>query len=51
MTGIQTSGNRVRNISCGPLSGVAGDELIDMRPIVSIRQYVALHPEFMFLQN
>jgi sulfite reductase (NADPH) hemoprotein beta-component len=50
MTGIQTSGNCVRNISCDPFSGVAGDELIDMRPYCElIRQYVALHPEFMFL--
>ena len=50
MNGIQSSGNCVRNISCDPLSGVAADELIDMRPYCElIRQYVALHPEFMFL--
>ncbi|MFT5429588.1 MAG: sulfite reductase (NADPH) hemoprotein beta-component [Myxococcota bacterium] len=50
MNAIQTSGNCVRNITCDPLAGVAGDEILDVRPYCEyIRQYVALHPEFMYL--
>ncbi|MBT9555995.1 MAG: nitrite/sulfite reductase, partial [Myxococcales bacterium] len=50
MNGIQTSGNCVRNITTDPYAGVAPDELLDCRPYCEIlRQYVALHPEFMYL--
>lgn len=50
MNAIQTSGNCVRNITCDPYAGVAGDEILDVRPYCEyIRQYVALHPEFMYL--
>ncbi len=50
MTGIQTSGNCVRNITSDPYAGVATDELFDPRPYCEIiRQYKELHPEFMYL--
>ncbi len=50
MNAIQTSGNCVRNITSDPFSGVAPDELVDVRPYCEIlRQYFALHPEFMYL--
>lgn len=50
MNSIQTSGNCVRNITADPLAGVAADELVDVRPYCEVlRQYFALHPEFMYL--
>jgi len=50
MHALQTSGNCVRNITCDPWAGVARDELFDVRPWCEIlRQYAALHPEFMYL--
>jgi sulfite reductase (NADPH) hemoprotein beta-component len=50
MHAIQTSGNCVRNISSDPHSGVAHDEILDMRPLCElIRQYSSCHPEFMYL--
>ena len=50
MHAIQTSGNCVRNVSSDPEAGVAGDELLDVRPYCELlRQYKELHPEFMFL--
>ena len=50
MNGIQTSGNCVRNITTDPYAGTAADEILDCRPYCEhLRQYVALHPEFMYL--
>jgi sulfite reductase (NADPH) hemoprotein beta-component len=50
MHGIQTSGNAIRNITTEELSGIAVDEIADPRPFAEIiRQWAALHPEFVFL--
>ncbi|MEM7299460.1 MAG: nitrite/sulfite reductase [Pseudomonadota bacterium] len=50
MHAIQTSGNCIRNITCDPFAGVAGDEWIDPRPTAELlRQWSSLHPEFAFL--
>ena len=50
MHAIQTSGNCIRNITSDPFAGVAGDEVIDPRPICELlRQWSTLHPEFAFL--
>jgi len=50
MHAIQTSGACVRNVSCDPLAGVAGDEIADPRPWAeAIRQWSTLHPEFAYL--
>ena len=50
MHAMQTSGNCVRNITADPYSGVAADEIFDVRPFCEIvRQYTTLHPEFMYL--
>lgn len=50
MHGIQTSGNAIRNITADQLAGIAVDEIADPRPFCEIiRQWAALHPEFVFL--
>ena len=50
MHAIQTSGNCVRNITTEAFAGVAGDELIDPRPLAEIlRQWSTVNPEFLFL--
>jgi sulfite reductase (NADPH) hemoprotein beta-component len=50
MHAIQTSGNCIRNITSDPFAGVAGDEIVDPRPICELlRQWSTLHPEFAFL--
>jgi len=50
MHGIQTSGNAIRNITTEALAGIAADEIADPRPFAEIiRQWAALHPEFVFL--
>ncbi|GAB3757352.1 nitrite/sulfite reductase [Ramlibacter monticola] len=50
MHGIQTSGNAIRNITTEALAGIAVDEYADPRPFAEIiRQWAALHPEFVFL--
>jgi sulfite reductase (NADPH) hemoprotein beta-component len=50
MHGIQTSGNAIRNITTEALAGIAVDEIADPRPFAEIiRQWAALHPEFVFL--
>ena len=50
MHAIQTSGNCVRNITTEAFAGVAGDELIDPRPLAEIlRQWSTINPEFLFL--
>ena len=50
MHGIQTSGNAIRNITADQLAGIAADEIADPRPFCEIiRQWAALHPEFVFL--
>ncbi|MGZ5269974.1 MAG: nitrite/sulfite reductase, partial [Ramlibacter sp.] len=50
MHGIQTSGNAIRNITTEALAGIATDEIADPRPFAEIiRQWAALHPEFVFL--
>jgi sulfite reductase (NADPH) hemoprotein beta-component len=50
MHAIQTSGNCIRNITSDPFAGVAGDEIVDPRPICELlRQWSTLHPEFAYL--
>lgn len=50
MHAIQTSGNCIRNVTCDPYAGAAGDEIEDPRPMAElIRQWSMLHPEFSFL--
>ena len=50
MHAIQTSGNCIRNITSDPFAGVAGDEIVDPRPICELlRQWSTLHSEFAFL--
>ena len=50
MHAIQTSGNCIRNITSDPFAGVAGDEIVDPRPVCELlRQWSTLHPEFAFL--
>ncbi len=50
MHAIQTSGNCIRNVTCDPLAGVAGDEIEDPRPYCEIvRQWSTFHPEFAYL--
>jgi len=50
MHAIQTSGNCVRNITTEAFAGVAGDEVIDPRPMAEIlRQWSTVNPEFLFL--
>ncbi|PMY32023.1 sulfite reductase [Pseudomonas sp. GW456-L14] len=50
MHAIQTSGNCVRNITTEAFAGVAGDELMDPRPLAEIlRQWSTINPEFLFL--
>ncbi|WP_428035270.1 nitrite/sulfite reductase [Amphritea sp.] len=50
MHAIQTSGNCVRNITTEAFAGVAGDEVIDPRPLAEIlRQWSTVNPEFLFL--
>ncbi len=50
MHAIQTSGSCIRNVSCDPLAGAAGDEIADPRPWAeAIRQWSTLHPEFTYL--
>ena len=50
MHAIQTSGNCIRNITSDPFAGVAGDEIVDPRPVCELlRQWSTLHPEFAYL--
>ena len=50
MHAIQTSGNCIRNITSDPFAGVAGDEVVDPRPVCELlRQWSTLHPEFAYL--
>ncbi|WP_290704004.1 nitrite/sulfite reductase [Amphritea sp.] len=50
MHAIQTSGNCVRNITTEAFAGVAGDEVMDPRPMAEIiRQWSTVNPEFLFL--
>jgi sulfite reductase (NADPH) hemoprotein beta-component len=50
VTGIQSSGNCVRNITSDQYAGRAKDELADPRPYCELlRQYSFLHPEFSYL--
>ena len=50
MHAIQTSGNCIRNITSDPFAGVAGDEIVDSRPVCELlRQWSTLHPEFAYL--
>jgi sulfite reductase (NADPH) hemoprotein beta-component len=50
VTGIQSSGNCVRNITADQYAGRAKDELADPRPYCELlRQYSFLHPEFSYL--
>ena len=50
MHAIQTSGNCIRNITSDPFAGVAGDEVVDPRPVCQLlRQWSTLHPEFAYL--
>lgn len=50
MHAVQTSGSCVRNVSCDPFAGAAGDEVADPRPWAEvIRQWSTLHPEFAYL--
>lgn len=50
MHAIQTSGNCIRNVTADPLAGVAGDELLDPRPLAeALRQWSTFHPEFTYL--
>ncbi len=50
VTGIQSSGNCVRNITADQYSGRAKDELADPRVYCELlRQYSFLHPEFSYL--
>jgi len=50
VTGIQSSGNCVRNITADQYAGRARDELADPRVYCELlRQYSFLHPEFSYL--
>jgi sulfite reductase (NADPH) hemoprotein beta-component len=50
VTGIQSSGNCVRNITADQYAGRAKDELADPRVYCELlRQYSFLHPEFSYL--
>ena len=50
VTGIQSSGNCVRNITSDHYAGRVKDELADPRIYCELlRQYTVLHPEFSFL--
>ena len=50
VTGIQSSGNCVRNITSDQYAGSAKDELEDPRKYCELlRQYSVLHPEFSYL--
>ncbi|SNC60479.1 nitrite/sulfite reductase [Polynucleobacter victoriensis] len=50
MHAIQTSGNCIRNITSDPFAGIAGDEIVDPRPVCELlRQWSTLHPEFAYL--
>ncbi|MEE2611589.1 MAG: nitrite/sulfite reductase, partial [Pseudomonadota bacterium] len=50
VTGIQSSGNCVRNITSDHYAGRIKDELADPRVYCELlRQYTVLHPEFSFL--
>jgi sulfite reductase (NADPH) hemoprotein beta-component len=50
VTGIQSSGNCVRNITSDQYAGCAKDELLDPRKYCELlRQYSVLHPEFSYL--
>ena len=50
ITGIQSSGNCVRNITSDQYAGCAKDELEDPRKYCELlRQYSVLHPEFSYL--
>ena len=50
VTGIQSSGNCVRNITSDQYAGRIKDELADPRVYCELlRQYTVLHPEFSFL--
>ncbi|MFM6961204.1 MAG: nitrite/sulfite reductase, partial [Polynucleobacter victoriensis] len=50
MHAIQTSGNCIRNITSDPFAGIAGDEVVDPRPVCELlRQWSTLHPEFAYL--
>jgi sulfite reductase (NADPH) hemoprotein beta-component len=50
VTGIQSSGNCVRNITADQYAGRAKDELADPRGYCELlRQYSFLHPEFSYL--
>jgi len=50
VTGIQSSGNCVRNITSDQYAGSAKDELADPRKYCELlRQYSVLHPEFSYL--
>ena len=50
MHAIQTSGNRIRNVTTDHFAGAAVDEVMDPRPWCEIiRQWSTFHPEFAFL--
>ena len=50
MHAIQTSGNRIRNISSDQYAGAAADEVVDPRPYAELlRQWSSFHPEFLTL--
>ena len=50
MHAIQTSGNKVRNVTADHFAGAAADEIADPRPYAELlRQWSTDHPEFQFL--
>jgi len=50
LSGIQSSGNCLRNITSDALAGIAPDEILDPRPYAElVRQWSTFHPEFTFL--